>query len=125
MDVLGLGTDLVECVRIRAMIERHGEAFLSRAFTKHEICVCRSSARSTEAFAGRWAAKEAVLKCLKMIERAPHRTDVEIRSLGGAPEVNLLGPTKQRAADLGVTKVILSVATTRNYATATALALRG
>ena len=125
MDVIGLGTDIVECVRVRSLIERHGEVFLRRVYTKHEICVCRSSVRSTEAFAGRWAAKEAVLKSLSVIERAPHRTDVEIRSLGGTPQVILLGPMQQRAVELGVGRVMLAIAMTRKYATATALAVRG
>jgi holo-[acyl-carrier protein] synthase len=124
VDVIGLGTDLVECVRVRSLIDRHAEVFLRRVYTKHEICVCRSSVRSTEAFAGRWAAKEAVLKSLGVIERAPHRTDVEIRSLGGTPQVILLGPTQERATELGVSGVMLAVAMTRKYATATAMAVR-
>ncbi len=124
MDIIGLGTDLVECVRVRALIERHGETFLRRVYTQHEICVCRSSARSTEAYAGRWAAKEAVLKCFNVIERASHRLDVEIRSLAGKPQVNLLGQMLERGAELGVGNVILTVAVTRKHATATAIALR-
>ena len=124
MDVIGLGTDLVECVRVRALIERHGETFLRRVYTKHELCVCRSNARSTEAYAGRWAAKEAVLKSLNVIERAPHRVDVEIRSLAGKPQVVLLGQILERAIELGVGNVLLTVAVTRKYATATAMAMR-
>lgn len=125
MHLIGLGTDLVECVRVRLLIERHGELFLHRVYTKHEICVCRSSVRSTEAFAGRWAAKEAVLKSLSVIERAPHRTDIEVRSLGGTPQVKLLGRMQERAAELGIGSIMLAVAMTRKYATATALAVRG
>src|SRR5947199_4182050 len=34
MDILGIGTDIVECLRIRRMIERHGELFLTRVFTE-------------------------------------------------------------------------------------------
>ncbi len=124
MDIIGLGTDLVECVRVRALIERHGETFLRRVYTRHEICICRSSVRSTEAYAGRWAAKEAVLKSLNVIQRASQRIDVEIRSLAGKPQVILLGQMLERAAELGVGNVLLTVAVTRKYATATAIALR-
>jgi holo-[acyl-carrier protein] synthase len=124
MEVIGLGTNLVECVRVRSLIERHGELFLRRVYTKHEICVCRSSVRSTEAYAGRWVAKEAVLKSLNVLERAPNRIDVEIRSLGGKPQVVLLGQMLERAVELGVGNVLLSVAVTRKYATATAIAMR-
>ncbi len=124
MHIIGLGTDLVECVRVRALIERHGETFLRRVYTRHEICICRSSVRSTEAYAGRWAAKEAVLKSLNVIERASQRVDVEIRSLAGKPQVVLLGQMLERAAELGVGNVLLTVAVTRKYATATAIAAR-
>ena len=123
MDVLGLGTDLVECLRIRSMIERHGESFLDRVYTKHEKCACRSSARSTEAFAGRWAAKEAVLKCLNVVNRAAHRVDVEIRLMDGRPHSTLRGPMQQLAANLGVSQLLVSWAVTRKHATATAIAM--
>lgn len=125
MDVIGLGTDVVECVRIRSLIDRHGEAFLRRVYTPQEICMCRSSVRSTEAYAGRWAAKEAVLKCLNVTARAPFRTDIEIRSLAAKPQVVLRGTMLDRAVELNVGNVLLSVAVTRKFAMATALAVRG
>ncbi len=37
MQVIGIGTDIIECLRIAQMIERHGELFLMRVFTPHEI----------------------------------------------------------------------------------------
>ena len=63
-DVVGIGTDIVECVRIGKMIAKHGELFLTRVFTDRELRYCQRSKAATEHFAGRWAAKEAVLKCL-------------------------------------------------------------
>ena len=64
MSVLGIGTDITECLRIAQMIERHGELFVSRVYTQHEIDYCRSRRMATQHFAGRWAAKEAVLKAI-------------------------------------------------------------
>ena len=37
MEIVGLGTDIVEIVRIGRMIERHGELFLNRVYTPEEI----------------------------------------------------------------------------------------
>ena len=102
MDIIGLGTDLVECVRVRALIERHSETFLRRVYTRHEICICRSSVRSTEAYAGRWAAKEAVLKSLNVIQRASQRIDVEIRSLAGKPQRCARACSTRRLATSGI-----------------------
>ncbi len=64
MSIVGIGTDIVECLRIAQMIERHGELFITRVYTPHEIEYCQSRKQGTQHFAGRWAAKEAVLKGL-------------------------------------------------------------
>jgi holo-[acyl-carrier protein] synthase len=64
MNVLGIGTDITEVLRIAQMIERHGELFVERVYTPAEIEYCRARTMATQHFAGRWAAKEAVLKAL-------------------------------------------------------------
>lgn len=45
MDLVGIGTDIIECVRIRAMIDKHGELFLRRVFTEREIRYCQHRGR--------------------------------------------------------------------------------
>ncbi len=40
MSILGTGIDIVECLRIAQMIERHGELFITRVYTDHEIEYC-------------------------------------------------------------------------------------
>ena len=81
MEIVGIGTDIVECVRIARMIERHGELFLTRVYTDREIRYCRARRRATEHFAGRWAAKEAVLKCLGSgWRKGLCWTDMEVRN---------------------------------------------
>ena len=64
MAILGIGTDIVECLRIAQMIERHGELFITRVYTAAEIEYCSARKAATQHYAGRWAAKEAVLKAL-------------------------------------------------------------
>ena len=56
------GTDLIEIDRITNTLETYGERFLKRIYTKHEIDFCNGKANS---LAGRFAAKEAVMKALK------------------------------------------------------------
>ena len=65
MSVIGIGTDIVECLRIARMIERHGELFINRVYTSHEIQYCSQRKAATQHYAGRWAAKEAVLKAAR------------------------------------------------------------
>ena len=59
--IIGIGTDIIECLRIAQMIDRHGELFIRRVYTEHEIEYCSDKKAATQHYAGRWAAKEAVL----------------------------------------------------------------
>jgi holo-[acyl-carrier protein] synthase len=60
--VEGIGNDLIEIVRIRKSIERHGQHFLDRIFTRREQDYCYRFQDPIPHFAGRFAAKEAVAK---------------------------------------------------------------
>lgn len=127
MNILGIGTDIVECIRIARMIETHGEVFLTRVFTGREIRYCQERKRATEHFSGRWAAKEAILKCLGTgWRKGMCWTDIEVRNNGeGAPKVYLGGAAKERAETLGIADILISISHCRAYATAQAIALRG
>jgi len=60
-----IGTDLVEVVRIRSAIQETGDRFLNRIYTKTEQDYCKSKANPEIHYAGRFAAKEAIMKALK------------------------------------------------------------
>src|SRR5262249_44512819 len=126
MEIVGIGTDIVECLRIARMIEEHGEIFLTRVFTEREIRYCQSRKRATEHFAGRWAAKEAILKCLGTgWRRGMCWTELEIRNDDlGKPKVYLCGVARDLAEGLGISEVLLSISHCRTYATAYATAVR-
>ena len=81
MPIVGTGIDIVECLRIAQMIERHGELFITRVYTDHEIEYCTARKAATQHYAGRWAAKEAVLKALGTgWRRGIGWRDIEIRN---------------------------------------------
>jgi holo-[acyl-carrier protein] synthase len=126
MEIAGIGTDIVECLRVGRMIERHGELFLNRVYTDREIRYCQRRKHATEHFAGRWAAKEAILKCLGTgWGRGLCWTDIEIRNdLAGKPSVVLGGATREHAQGIQISQVLISISHCRAYATAYALALR-
>jgi holo-[acyl-carrier protein] synthase len=126
MDIYGIGTDIVECVRIRKMIEKHGELFLRRVYTEREISYCQSRKRANEHFAGRWAAKEAILKALGTgWAKGLAWTDVEIRhDPNGKPLVMVGGAVRDFVTEHRVADILLSMSHCRTYATAYALALR-
>jgi holo-[acyl-carrier protein] synthase len=127
MEIVGIGTDIVECLRIGRMIEQHGELFLGRVYTEREVRYCQARKRAVEHFAGRWAAKESILKCLGTgWRRGLSWTDMEIRNgPNGEPHVLLCGACKDVAQHLRISNILLSISHCRAYATAYAVAVAG
>ena len=62
--IRGLGNDIIEIERVRQSIERHGLHFLNRLFTQREQDYCYKFKDPVPHFAGRFAAKEAIVKAL-------------------------------------------------------------
>lgn len=125
MDIVGIGTDIIECPRIAKMIEKHGELFLSRVYTEREIRYCQAKKHATERFAGRWAAKEAILKAIGTgWSRGICWTDLEVRNIAsGAPQVLVRGGAKDVAVERGIGEILISISHCRTYAIAYAIAL--
>ena len=103
MEILGIGTDIVECPRIGKMIEQHGELFLPRVYCDREIRYCQARKHAIEHFAGRWAAKEAILKAHRGgLEPGISWTDMEVRNeSGGQPRILICGGAKEEAVNAG------------------------
>ena len=123
--VIGIGTDITECLRIARMIERHGELFVNRVYTPEEIRYCQNRKQATQHFTGRWAAKEAIMKALGTgWQRGIAWRDIEIRNEpGGQPVVGVRGGVKEVVEQLGVARILVTISHCRTYATATAIAL--
>lgn len=123
--IIGLGTDIIEIPRIAEMIERHGELFLTRIYTGEEIRHCQLRKHSTQHFAGRWAAKEAVMKVLGTgFVKGISWKDIEVRNQqSGRPTMILAGGARRRADNLGIGEVLVTISHCRAYATATAIGL--
>jgi len=123
MNVLGIGTEIVECLRIAKLIEQHGEQFLTRAFTVREIAFCRSRAHSTQYFAAHWVAKEAILKALGVRWRKGISWhDLELRrQTRGSYRVALRGSMRDIVEQGEPCEILVTLAHCRTYATATAM----
>src|SRR5262245_26724254 len=125
MEIVGLGTQVMDCARVRMLIDQHGETFLKRVYTDREVAFCNSKKQTTEQFTALWAAKEAVFRCLGTTwKRGTNWTDVEVVCDAGSTDVVVTGPTSELMTTRGVTQVILSMAHCRAFATATAIAVR-
>jgi holo-[acyl-carrier protein] synthase len=116
--VLGVGTDLMEIARIAQSIARFGDRFLQRVFTQREIQYCRRKKNAAESFAARFAAKEAGAKALGTgISRGINWLELEVtREPSGKPRLELTGRAAERARDLGVATVSLSLTHSKDVA---------
>ena len=125
MNPLGVGTHIVECLRIAQLIERHGELFLRRVFTPREIEYCSSRRLVTQQYAAQWAAKEAVLKAMGTgFTGGISWRDIEIRPEGGIRHtVAMGGPARDICASQRIVQMLISMSHCRTHATAYAIAL--
>jgi holo-[acyl-carrier protein] synthase len=124
-DIIGIGTDITECLRIARMIERHGELFIDRVYTSEETKYCQSRKQATQHFTGRWAAKEAILKALGTgWRRGISWRDIEVRNEpGGKPVVAVRGGVKDVVEQLGISEIQVTISHCRTHATACAIAV--
>jgi len=121
--VRAVGLDVVDLGRLAGVLERHGAAFERRVFVAGEIRPGLRGPARVAHLGGLFAAKEAVLKALGTgwSEGVGFR-QVEIRrSAAGAPEVELHAVAAQRAQQLGVRQIHLSISHDGGVAAAVAV----
>jgi holo-[acyl-carrier protein] synthase len=112
--VLSVGVDMVEVERIQKALEdsRIGKRFRERVFTANEIQYCEKKRRGRyESYAGRFAAKEAVMKALgRGWGSKVSWLDIEVaRARSGKPEIVLHNKTARLAEQLGIRRWSLSI----------------
>lgn len=123
MSVLGLGVDIVEIDRMAAALRRHPR-LKERIFSADERRYCEKRNKPEVHYALRFAAKEAVLKALGTGFSGMRFTDVEVvREGSGRPVPRLTGRAAERAAELGVIEMHLSLSFTHTTAVASAVAV--
>jgi holo-[acyl-carrier protein] synthase len=129
MRVVGLGTDVVDIERIDALLSHGtlGQRFRARVFTTTERRDCERRRRSAESYAGRFAAKEAVIKALggPGAWGFPWQEIEIVVDADGAPSVRLHGRTAGRARARRVDRLHVSIAHGAQVAIAQAIAEGG
>lgn len=125
--IAGIGIDLVEIDRIERMIEKYGDAFLTKVFTPEEIGFCSARAKPAQHYAARFAAKEAALKALGTgVQKQSGFKDVMVeRAEQEAPNLTLKRGAQRRADELGVKMMHVSLTHTDRYAAAYVVAEAG
>ncbi|MEW6770980.1 MAG: holo-ACP synthase [Bacillota bacterium] len=121
--LIGIGTDIIEVERIHRVYSRWGERFLTRVYTPAERAYCSGKANASCCWAGRFAAKEAVLKALGIGKAGAGFNEVEVlNNRVGQPVVLLRGRAAAVAKEKGVARVLLTIAHGVTHAVAFAVA---
>ena len=119
--IVGVGIDMVEVERMRRLLDRKGERARARLFTAGEIAYAESHPEPERQLAARVAAKEAAYKALSGndLAKAIGWRELEVVSTRGhAPALVLHGRAEIRAAELGVSRIHLSITHTEHMAAA-------
>jgi len=113
LDNIFIGTDIIEVDRIRSSLSKNGKRFLDKIYTSKEQEYCNQFKKPSIHYAGRFAAKESIVKALKSSgyqNYIPFNKIEIISSKDGAPLVKIHFEHK------GVCKI--SISHIQKYATA-------
>ena len=118
-----VGTDIIEVARIEKLIKEKGDKFLDKIYTQKEINYCESKGPNKyQHYAGRFAAKEAVMKLLGTGIRGVGWKEIEIhRKRGFKPTINLYSRAKNIANDKGIKNIEISITHSKTMALAVAV----
>ncbi|MEQ8800470.1 holo-ACP synthase [Haliea sp.] len=118
--MIALGTDILEVVRVEAVVARLGDKFVRRILTLAEQGEYAASQQPVRLLAKRFAAKEAIAKALGTgIGRGVSWQDIEVRhDVHGAPLVHLSGGAAEVLKRRGGTAMLLSLADEQAYVVA-------
>jgi holo-[acyl-carrier protein] synthase len=126
MNVIGLGTDIVNINRIKKIYSKYGNHFLNKIFTESEKKSKKKLSRFTNVstIAKRFAAKEAISKAIGYgFSNGIHFKDIEIyNDESGKPYANLNGKAKTIVNKISKKyNIFLTLSDGKPWAVATAL----
>lgn len=112
-----IGIDIVSVKRMQQAIERQGKRFLDRIFTDKEQTYCEAKRNKFENYAGRFAAKEAVIKAKKGGRGRMAFSDIEVvRAFNGAPSIYISEQARKKLRISPKAKFELTMAHERDFA---------
>ncbi len=118
--IIGCGIDLVKIERIEKIIKKWENNFIFRIFTSLEREYCeKKKGNKYQSYAGKFAAKEALLKALGLGLREANWKEIEIKNNKlGQPVIDTSGKLKNVVSAKGVSKYFISITHTKEYAVA-------
>ncbi len=118
--IIGCGIDLVKIERIEKIIKKWGDNFIFRIFTPLEREYCeKKKGNKYQSYAGKFAAKEALLKALGLGLREANWKEIEIKNDElGQPIIDTSGKLKEITFGKDIDRYFLTISHTKEYAIA-------
>jgi holo-[acyl-carrier protein] synthase len=118
--IVGMGIDLIEIERVQKAHRRYGRRFIDRLFTHEEASYCLRKKNPYESLAGRFAAKEAVIKAFSrgFGGRWKWKHIEVVRESSGKPTIRLEGILEELRLQRKIERIHLSIAHSKRDATA-------
>lgn len=118
--ILGTGIDIIEIYRMKDAVKKWGDSFLTKIFTPREIAYSSNRRFSSQHFAARFAAKEAVVKAFGEPNKHPIRwTDIEVlNDSEGKPVIEFHNDALKLKKKKKVGDVMVSMSHSEKYAIA-------
>ncbi|MBI5267300.1 MAG: holo-ACP synthase [candidate division Zixibacteria bacterium] len=118
--ITAIGVDIVEVARIRHLMERYGSKFVSRVLGHEEMALLRTRRDAAQFVAGRFAAKEALIKAFgTYLTDRPAFPQIEILADGaGRPSVACRFPLSPALASV---QMLVSISHEKSHAVAMAI----
>jgi holo-[acyl-carrier protein] synthase len=119
-----VGIDVQSIHEVEDSLREFGSRYTRALFTDYEVTTCgRNPGSVASRLAGRFAAKEAVLKVLDLEDVIPLWTSIEVKiSRQGRPEIFLHAEAADLASSQGIEHLSLSISHGGGIATAAVVA---
>ncbi len=112
--ISGVGIDMVSVQRLKSAVERWGDRFLNRIFTRNEIDYSYKRIEPYASLAARFAAKEAFIKAVG--EKSVSYRDIEVSNRpDGSPFIKAGGRVGEVFSAKGISGVHLSMSHEKEF----------
>lgn len=113
--IYGVGIDIIKIGRIQNAVERWGEDFLNRVFTREEKSYCYSKKVPFLSLSVRFAAKEALVKAIGSEIHVSYKDIEVVTSDKGKPYIKLYGEVKKYFIEKNINRIHLSLSHEREF----------